>query len=321
MSPATTRLRNARGRAFTLVEVVVSLVILSILMLACVGVLVLAQRSLDLNRPDGPVAQPVEAREAADLLTSDLRMATSVLQQTATSTLFTVPDRTGDGVPETLLYAWSGTPGDPLTRSYNGGTAAAILKNVRSLSLGYRTRDTGPAARQESAELVLFYHNDATGGTMKDYTLDPNTWCGTYVKPTLAANVVSWRITRIYIVAKREGTVEGYVVAELRHADSALKPLASVIDGGATSEYSLASSYAWSEVTFANASGLDPSKGYCLVIRQAASSSPAAKVQWEDYVTETDNRRTVSTDAGVSWSTPDTTKHLRLYVFGTVTTQ
>jgi prepilin-type N-terminal cleavage/methylation domain-containing protein len=314
--------RRGRPRAFTLVEVVVSTAILAIVMLACVSVLVVAQRALILNDPGSAPVQAASAREAVDLVTADLRVATSVVQAGPTTAALTVPDRTGDGTPETLVYAWSGTPGDPLTRSYNGGPAAAILENVQALTLSSLLRQAGPPAQSESAEQVLFYHDDAVGGSMKDYNLESTKWCATYFKPALPANAVAWKITRVSIVAKQEGgTVEGFAIVGLRQADAALKPTWSAIDGAAVSEWSLSSSYAWTEVSFTTASGLDPTKGYCLVIRQAATSGNAARIQWEDSVTETDNRWTTTSDSGSSWATPDTTKHLRFYVYGTVTTQ
>ncbi len=315
------RVRRGRLRAFTLVEVVISTAILAIIMLACVSVLVVAQRALVLNDPGSAPVQAASAREAVDLVTADLRVATSVVQAGSTTAALTVPDRTGDGTPETLVYAWSGTPGDPLTRSYNGGPAAAILENVQALTLSSLLRQAGPPAESESAEQLLFYHDDPPGGSLKDYILESTKWCATYFKPSLPANAVSWKITRVWFVAKQEGGVEGFAIVGLRQADAAMKPTWSVIDAAAVSEYSLSGSYAWTEVSFTTASGLDPTKGYCLVIRQAATTERAARIMWEENVTETDNRWTTTSDSGSSWATPDTTKHLRFYVYGTVTTQ
>lgn len=74
-----------------------------------------------------------------DLL-ADLERATGFTERTATSATFTVPDRNGDGRPETLRYAWSGTPGAPLTLQMNGGTIQNLATNVQQFQLTYRTR-------------------------------------------------------------------------------------------------------------------------------------------------------------------------------------
>jgi hypothetical protein len=61
---------------------------------------------------------------------SDLEFALAFSEQTATAMTFTVPDRDGDLLAETIRYAWSGTPGDPLTRQINEGAVATMLEDV-----------------------------------------------------------------------------------------------------------------------------------------------------------------------------------------------
>ena len=57
-------------------------------------------------------------------LLADLEFALAFSEKTDHALTFTVPDRDGDFISETIRYAWSGTPGDPLTRQYNGGAVA-----------------------------------------------------------------------------------------------------------------------------------------------------------------------------------------------------
>src|SRR5690606_30888846 len=61
-------------------------------------------------------------------------------ERTATAATIAVPDRTGDGRPETIRYSWSGVVGDPLLYEYNGGAALSILDGVQQFRLNGVTR-------------------------------------------------------------------------------------------------------------------------------------------------------------------------------------
>jgi hypothetical protein len=77
-----------------------------------------------------PTSSRIKASEALLELQADLEFAQAFTEQSARAITFLVPDRNGDTRPETIRYAWSGTPGDPLTRQYNGGAAATFLEDV-----------------------------------------------------------------------------------------------------------------------------------------------------------------------------------------------
>ena len=63
----------------------------------------------------------------------ELNYALSFTERPVNVVEFTVADRDGDESPEFIRYAWSGTPGDPLTRQYNGGTIAELVRDVHLL--------------------------------------------------------------------------------------------------------------------------------------------------------------------------------------------
>jgi len=104
-------------RAFTMLEVMMSTVIVSMLMLAMSSVMVLSTRSITSQSEDVS-----KASDVIDEITTDLNLAMSFSEQTATAVTFTVPDRDGNAVSETIRYSWSGTPGDSIMRTYNGGS-------------------------------------------------------------------------------------------------------------------------------------------------------------------------------------------------------
>lgn len=127
-----------RRPGYTLIELLVATASASVLMVGLSSALFVASRALNLDEGAIPVRN--HADMALSRLMADLREARLFNQLLAEEVEFTVPDRDGDGVDETLHYVWSGTAGDPLFRSVNGGTSHEVLKNVRSLNFESYTR-------------------------------------------------------------------------------------------------------------------------------------------------------------------------------------
>ncbi|MBM4074622.1 MAG: hypothetical protein FJ267_03150, partial [Planctomycetes bacterium] len=114
----------------------------------------------------GTGARAIATDVQKDLL-ADLQRATGFTERTAKAVTFTVPDRDGNGRPETLRYAWSGTAGNPLTLQVNGGPVQNIALNVQQFALSYQTKSlVAPIVPDESPPdlgRVLF----VSGGTYK----------------------------------------------------------------------------------------------------------------------------------------------------------
>lgn len=83
---------------------------------------------------------------AVQRMRAELRYATRIASLASTSVQFTHPDVTGDGNEDTVLYSWTGTPGDPLTRQVNGGAAETILARCVSFSLSSALMSPQPLA-------------------------------------------------------------------------------------------------------------------------------------------------------------------------------
>jgi prepilin-type N-terminal cleavage/methylation domain-containing protein len=151
------RHRFAR-RGFTLAELVASMAILTILMGAMTSVIVVASHAI----PDAedPVQTKLATMDVVDQIGRELYYATTITESTATAMTFTVPDR-GHGAagPETIRYAWSGTPGDPLTRQYNGGTVVNLSTGVQSFSFSLSRR---VGELQDMPSVLLMVNNDVT---------------------------------------------------------------------------------------------------------------------------------------------------------------
>lgn len=127
-----------RRRAFTLLELVFAMVAMTALMGGLASALMLASRAI----PDdaSPAAVAIDAYYTADQIAGELFCAQSFSERTATAITFTVADRDNDAIAETIRYAWSGTPGNPLTRQYNAATEVAIVDDVREFEIRYEVK-------------------------------------------------------------------------------------------------------------------------------------------------------------------------------------
>jgi hypothetical protein len=152
-----------RRRGFSMLELSLSLSSAAILTVSLGASLVVASRGLELGAsPDG---QRIDTARVAREVAQDLQQATRFTEQTATAATIQVPDRDGDGDPETIRYAWSGSAGAPLTYSLNGGSSVNLAPAAQSFNLTYNTRSmTAPAPPTEimTSGVKLLY---ITGGT------------------------------------------------------------------------------------------------------------------------------------------------------------
>jgi hypothetical protein len=259
-----------------------------------------------------------DALGASAQVLNEVRCATGFSERTDKAITFTVADRSGDGAPETIRYAWSGVAGDPLTRSYNGGTATTVAPDVRALNFTYLLQDSGPPPPVESSEFLISSHNDALLlGSLKDSQLDKDSWYAEYFKPNLPADALSWKITRVKVMAKQNGHPDETFAAEIVAVDASGKP--TTLRSVTVAETSILTSYSWIDINMGPTPELDPAADYYLLFRQISTSGSAAKLQREDGVFESDNRYIATSNGGGSWSTPDPNKHLRYYIYGTVT--
>jgi len=141
------RIRRAWG--FTLMEAVVSVGVTGTLMGGMISVMSIASRA-SYNNTEA-TENTYQARDTVSQITTDLSLAESFTERTSTTAAFKVPDRDGDGLSESIRYAWSGDAGGTLTRQYNGGTVVTIAEDVHHFNLGYITKVVQPAAAVEKS--------------------------------------------------------------------------------------------------------------------------------------------------------------------------
>ena len=134
----------AARRGFTLTELLIASASAAVLMAGLSSALYISGSVLQAEQ--NTAARSLEAAEVIADLVRDLRHAQSFSERGRTVVTFTVADRTGDNLPETIRYAWSGTAGDPLTYQCNGGLIESIASDVQAFDLDAIVRQMAPPA-------------------------------------------------------------------------------------------------------------------------------------------------------------------------------
>jgi len=116
-------------------ELVVSVAVSAILLGGIMSTVAVTIRATDEGQ--GPWRGISQGRTAIDDVAGELAHAKSFTDRSAHAVEFTVADRDGDLVDETIRYAWSGTAADPLTRQYNGAAQDEVVQEVHQFDLGY----------------------------------------------------------------------------------------------------------------------------------------------------------------------------------------
>lgn len=304
-----------RGRGFTLVEVAVAGAIFAILAVAMTSAILIASRAVP--TVDSPAARTIQAGRAADEIAAELQQAIHIAERSAAAVAFTVADRDGDGSPEAIRYAWSGAAGGPLTRQYNHGTEVAVLEDVHWFALAYDLKavtEQYPGACTEGSEQLLASWSGSFD--LKDYIVDKDHWVGQYIRPPTSSTATAWRVTRVRFRAKCEGSPIEQTLVQLRPADAAKMPLASVLEEKVMAESGLTDSYTWQEYSFSDAGGLSPGQGVCLVLAHTGVGSASADIEYDD---NSSSGRVTTGNKGGSWSY-DSDKSLQHYAYGKVST-
>lgn len=181
-------------RGFSLIELVLSIGVVGILLVSMTSVMVLTSRAIPTSKDRDQHA--TRARANLDQLESDLSVAIEVSSVTPGGFTLKVPDRTGDSLPETIVYDWD-DPGEPLTRSMNGSPASIVLECVNQLDVQFTTKArtaTTSTGTVDSAEVVLA---SFTATTDQQLTANFTTVQGLCVVPLLDSDVTHWRLTRL----------------------------------------------------------------------------------------------------------------------------
>lgn len=291
-----------RGRfrgGFSLVEMVVSLAVVSVLLAGMTSAVVLASRALPSH--DGPAAATVDTAAALHQLRDDLRGATELLNRSATSVTLHLPDRGGDGRPEVITYAWGGNVGDPLTRRVNRGEATDLLTGLADFGLTYDTRDREtvyPGAIVTSQEVEL---SGFDPGNSTDYVqIDGGNRIGFRFTPAVPGSASTYRVSRVLMRTAVSGADSGQATFELTGWDTGVGPDSNILESVNVPETDLDQGMAWTQIDFETGGPFNVGQTAAVSLQDTGSDA-AGNVLWNANGSPV-NAHT-STDGGTVWET------------------
>ncbi len=300
----------------TLVEVVASVVVSSVLLggtAATVHVM---------SRGGAQVIEATDRQNSAALvlarLRGELRLATAVSELGQHAVTFTTP--ISGGKDEVIRYAWSGKPGDDLTREAGSAGATVVLSQVQQFDLSYEmlsVQETGAPVEVESEETLLYRYDIVTD--TDDTTITGKEWIAEYLEPDLPDDVLSWRITRLWFPAKEDSGTKGEIAVQLRTPLPDGRPSDTVLAELPMYEGKLDGSHTWQEFVFDGVDGRQRGDGIVLVLKWVADSSACKVLVQKKNASPPEAIYMRSTDAGTSWPVV-AGQTLPLYVYGKVTT-
>lgn len=305
---------HRQTRGVTLLELVTCLAISAVLVGGLASSVYLSTKGLETLT--SPTNTAIDTSAALNQFTADVRLATGFTERTSTAVTFTVPDRTGDGWPDTIRYAWAGA-GSPLTRTVNGlpNPAATILDNVSAVELTYLTRTMQPPYSESAQQLLISYTTtyNATGPIQK------TNWEGQAFRPTLPGNAVLWKITSADIYAKRNSS-SGTVTVKLYAIDATNKPSGAPIASTNVDVSTWPSSYGWVSITFSPVT-LSTGTGAAIAITSTNNTAQSTVTGYLGFSPPATNMFYVnSIDQGTTWTTPANNNALDFKIYGTITT-
>jgi prepilin-type N-terminal cleavage/methylation domain-containing protein len=303
-------------RGFTLVELVLSVAIMSMLMVGLASAILIASQALPSS--DSPAHAAVAAAEAADLLAEELRSALWIRERKPASVEFALPDRDGDGAAERVRYAWSGVAGEPLTRQYNGGKVVTLLDAVQEFALAYEIKavtEEYPGPAVESAEILLASYTTVVTDTA--CRLQPDYWIGQYIgAPALPVDASSWSVTRVMFQAKVSQAGSAPLSVQLQTANADHTPTGTVLDEVTLVTTALQNDWQWVDLSYDNASGFAPGMDLCLVLDNSAAATASESSVRINQEMQGGSGRLITEDAGASWQYDDD-KSMYYYLYGT----
>jgi hypothetical protein len=306
-------------RAFTMLEMLVAMIASAFLLAGLGSVMYIARQTAY-----APTAAARRAKTAdiINQISDELRYATVITQQTSQILEFVVADRNNDGTAEKIRYEWSGTAGDPLRKTVNGGTAVDVVSSVYAfaVTLQQKAKTTTLTTTTDSAETVLFANTSAILGNTR--TIDTSNFSAQHIYPasfpSVPANAISWNCTKIDFHGMRNGSATETLTVQLRPSgDPYETPTSNVLGQATIAESSITTSPGFNTVTFPSpVRDLVFQRAYEMVFLQQSGSGSALNLTVNDTLA---SGVLESYDAGASW-TYMTTRQIFGRVYGTYTT-
>ncbi len=266
-------------RAFTLMELTVSLAVSAMLMAALGSAVAIAAAALPAE--NSVQTRVLDTSRALEHLSADLESAVYVLSTNATSPGLGIPDRNNDGAPDTQVISWAGKRGDPIQLVENGATPETVLDSASAFSASFRGLDVSEglgSVSQTSKEIKTASFPGASG--RGETRLELDTLWGVVLQPQIPVGATGWSPTRVEIAVKNSGPRDDEITAQVRDVTADAEPGESVLAEGVILETALPSSFEWVSIDLAGESILNPAMRVSLVIGNTGSDNDAGKFEY-----------------------------------------
>ncbi len=284
-----------RKPAFTLVELVVSLGVMSVLAVGISSAVLVSLRSVETS--DSQSARIRQAADVSNQMAAELSTALDVSEKTDRAITFSVPDRDNDGNSEEIRYSWSAVAGDPLLRRINAQADSLILRNVHAFRVLY---DLVPVPIPATgSDLLLAAHTSSHD--LASVRIGASQWASQSFRVALPAGATGWKPTRVEVYCRSTGDTGGQITAQLCSALSDGRPGWTVYCQSTTPEKELRTAYSWSSFSLPCSGYYSPYAAVAVVLKSTIGESCELRFQNKN-VTTANYCFSITTNAGGTWS-------------------
>lgn len=300
-------------RGFTLAEAAVTVGVSSIILVGMGAALAMSVTGVD--RGDDASARANERARVAAMIADDAAVATAIATPDVNRLIFTVPDRTGDALTDTITYVY-----DPATltlrRGLNAQTPVQIADRLTGISFlpSVRTATLGAGN-----EVVLASFVDVPGASSNTKEAPAGTALAQIVRPDLPSDAKSWGITRVQLRLQGVGTPGGLFTISIMRTDNSWRPTGAALWQATMSESSLPPTPDWRTYTVSGVDGLDVNQPIAIVIESATTDSAVA-VEFEQGSGLPKNTAMSQQNAG-AWLTPSRDDDIKFFLYGRINTE
>ncbi len=323
---------RSNRRAFSLVELMVSLAAMSVLMGGLAVAVTIAGSAIP--DPDSALSNQLDAFHGVEQIASELGTATLVTAKSSKMIEFKVADRNGDSNLETIRYEWSGASGASLTRKYNTDAPIVVTADVREFELRYGVRavieniiQTVPTQTPESV-LASFSGWTGYSATALSKAASLSAWVSEYFTITPPSGATSLTFTKAEVRLKGSTLLPspGATVAMHRSKNSGtnVPDTPSIGLPVTVLPTSLTTAFQPIIVNFAGVVVPDPGRtDYCLVVKGTATTSAWVDCYYNSSAPDNGMVEMFTSNSGANWNPPpsDINKQdIRFTVWGYFTT-
>lgn len=266
----------------SLIEIAIALPTIGILTVGMCSAVLLSVRAVP--QEGSMITASVEAARLIEQFERDVRCATQVVRSDIHEFQFIVPDRTGDGTPETIRYWWSGKAGSPIYRQINKSDAESVLQQAESFHLHYGIADRTTSEVEQTVitsdpmQLASFESWPGVTPTVNVFSVASQDWIGTTFRlpDTVPRNYSRLRFTQADVYGRR-GVAGGSVSVGVYRINSLLDPRLNFRLGSTTTVTSslLPTAWGWIQTTLSNdIVSTDGSRTFALVFSSDSGVSP-----------------------------------------------